>query len=985
MAFPEINSTRYPQTTGTTSTSSTPQNGGSVDKGADGAGLDLSKKTKYTVQPGDTPIVIAKKLGFEGQAAKQFAEILKQQLQADGSLDSRGWLKVSQQINIPGEWADKLNEMSKNGDYTTDYQALNEKFSQTDYAKKTAVSAETNKTAATKASVPENIQTRADEINKNNGTCKIVGDTQSGFTIVQTDGPYLQKNGINQIQLKYDKDGNFVGQYQTYANGKVVNGTMVDGKMQWKQVMAPAHENAQKTAETIKSAGGKSTIIGDPKTGSYGVKYTEGKNFEKLGLTEIIMDYDEDGNLKSSTKTHTNGQVVKYNYEKYTAKDGQIKVRVAGREILHEGTTAPKEDKLKTAVPLEFNYPNAPKPLKTFAKSLCDNKADLMKELKLDNDEYNKLANLSIGLTKPETEFGESKKYDIKEALPGGVKLLKWMKGDDSANSRGLTQIKFNDHIKNPEIKAQMAKFGITKEDDLNDPDKSAIATIILLNSMNKELKSSRNQTGIGAAQGMPTEYSGWEKKDGVLTKTGNTQGFNNEISQEDALCYLWNGRTKTMQRGDATPDALEYVRTVRSAMNTYQLTENKTERTKIETEIQAEKAQKARVGQTDNSGGIGSITYLPRIYTNNQENTAQEKNILQSSLSQNSNIKLETKEKILNAINNGEFAFAYGLRKEEADSLSEEDCQILLSHLEKLKSNIQNYDSTINFDDGISTAKAGKLRNTYLNQIKEAENEFKNEYLQNHTASLRKESVKASEVLNTTASGRVINEQIDSNRKTTVIDAHRRGAGSADAARARAEARTRNGEKSGFASVKDLGVNPYTSNGTKVSEENRVLAEYASAVSRDMNTAGNCLTGLKCALSSAGIINTNSDIQQSAPKTAINWFRNNPKQFQEVKYLDNGDGTVRELNTTDLKNLPAGYIVFWIPENSAEFADEKGHVGITNGNGQEYADETDNMQWDNYYGSKGSGKGEHGKFAVFKLADGWQLDPTSGKLVFKG
>ena len=96
------------------------------------------------------------------------------------------------------------------------------------------------------------------------------------------------------------------------------------------------------------------------------------------------------------------------------------------------------------------------------------------------------------------------------------------------------------------------------------------------------------------------------------------------------------------------------------------------------------------------------------------------------------------------------------------------------------------------------------------------------------------------------------------------------------------------------------------------------------------------------------------------------------------------GDGTAREINSSDITNLPAGYIVIWTP--GEEHNDQAGHIAITNGNGQGYADATDNLQWGNYSNNKAdSGKGEHGKFVVYKLSDNWNIDPSTGKLVFKG
>ena len=105
---------------------------------------------------------------------------------------------------------------------------------------------------------------------------------------------------------------------------------------------------------------------------------------------------------------------------------------------------------------------------------------------------------------------------------------------------------------------------------------------------------------------------------------------------------------------------------------------------------------------------------------------------------------------------------------------------------------------------------------------------------------------------------------------------------------------------------------------------------------------------------------------------------------MKNVKFINIGGGQSRQITSTDLPNLPAGYIVIWIPEK--EHAKEPGHICITNGNGEAYADETDNLNWGAYADdSSKTGKGEHGTFRVFRLTDKWEVDPTTGKLVFNG
>ena len=122
----------------------------------------------------------------------------------------------------------------------------------------------------------------------------------------------------------------------------------------------------------------------------------------------------------------------------------------------------------------------------------------------------------------------------------------------------------------------------------------------------------------------------------------------------------------------------------------------------------------------------------------------------------------------------------------------------------------------------------------------------------------------------------------------------------------------------------------------------------------------------------------------EGSPKGTVGWFERHPDMFEEVKYIQSGN-SARQINSTDLPNLPAGYIVVWIPDS--KFASRPGHISITNGSGQAYADETDNLDWGSYRGKdsegEATGKGEHGTIRVFRLTNKWKVE--NGKLKFEG
>ena len=190
------------------------------------------------------------------------------------------------------------------------------------------------------------------------------------------------------------------------------------------------------------------------------------------------------------------------------------------------------------------------------------------------------------------------------------------------------------------------------------------------------------------------------------------------------------------------------------------------------------------------------------------------------------------------------------------------------------------------------------------------------------------------------------------------------------------AERRGFGGSASSASGIKDKGVN--TANTSDVSA---ALAKSAQRVSNRMNSAGHCLQGVREAVKAAGI--DVSDWEEGTPRGSISFFQRHPEMFEEVKFVNIGNGKGRQINSTDLPNLPAGYIVCWVPDrNSEQYKEQPGHISITNGNGQAYADETDNLDWGDYSdGTNMSGKGEHGYFRVFRLTSNWEV--KNGKLVF--
>ena len=101
-----------------------------------------AKTTSYVVQAGDTPAVIAKKLGLEGDEAKKFASELKESAQKAGKYYRFGF-KAGDVIELPGDYSAKINQMKQDGEYYTDMQKINEDYIEKTKARETKRNGET--------------------------------------------------------------------------------------------------------------------------------------------------------------------------------------------------------------------------------------------------------------------------------------------------------------------------------------------------------------------------------------------------------------------------------------------------------------------------------------------------------------------------------------------------------------------------------------------------------------------------------------------------------------------------------------------------------------------------------------------------------------------------------------------------------------------------------------------------------------------------
>lgn len=133
---------------------------------------------------------------------------------------------------------------------------------------------------------------------------------------------------------------------------------------------------------------------------------------------------------------------------------------------------------------------------KMFLEGLNKNKADLMKDLGLSDNEYDSLACVAMALASQETGMGLEKGYISENTNINGVfrKILKetLSKIGGSSASSGLTQIKIYDFMKNEENRTLLEKYGVEapsagKSNLFFEPDKAAVASMVYLTKTTKE------------------------------------------------------------------------------------------------------------------------------------------------------------------------------------------------------------------------------------------------------------------------------------------------------------------------------------------------------------------------------------------------------------------------------------------------------------------------------------------------------------------
>lgn len=200
-----------------------------------------------------------------------------------------------------------------------------------------------------------------------------------------------------------------------------------------------------------------------------------------------------------------------------------------------------------------------------YIDAISKNKQTIQKTFNLDSDTYNRLALIAVGIAEQESKYGTALSYETKSGIrnllgdnivdnyinPLGRAVRQLKHGQMPHNlyqksSRGLTQIKLKGD--NAELQKIYKSFGIT-EDNIDNPGKSALATMLRLSHMyNTEVRG--------------RQFSG---KD------------NAKINPYDALVYKWMGRNSELRNETATPKSNNYISNLKKYQKDYNLYSTRT------------------------------------------------------------------------------------------------------------------------------------------------------------------------------------------------------------------------------------------------------------------------------------------------------------------------------------------------------------------------------------------------------------------------
>lgn len=374
------------------------------------------------------------------------------------------------------------------------------------------------------------------KVNEQEGTSYSEGDI--GILLGFESGPLKAQTSFETLKLYDDK---YLKTLQSYVD-QILTGTsrinanhFKNGNEITKDLYAQIDDKTKALVDYIIE------LDGDPKTISK----------QELMAILVLFDashngklYEVDGNLEISDKTnYKNGmkdQVEKiYNYFVGRSNNNELDITLPTKYSAErlESLERTMWNGYDTNI-VELNEYNAITNAQKFAKTLEKYKTELMSDLNLTSDEYDNLANLALGIAEQETHFQQVIYQDTKGELHRQNRLLLKMAGElldqiegavtgtngDNVMSVGVTQLRYSTIANDSIAKEICEKYGITsREDYRNDPEKAAIATLIVLRQKQKIAQGER-----------------WQNR--LRENNAKIEDPNLQITTDDITALLWNG-----------------------------------------------------------------------------------------------------------------------------------------------------------------------------------------------------------------------------------------------------------------------------------------------------------------------------------------------------------------------------------------------------------------------------------------------------------
>lgn len=345
--------------------------------------------------------------------------------------------------------------------------------------------------------------TSAIDLGKNPGDAQTV----TKYKDVDNDGKITDKDKVNgKFKVDWDAGNMSTGAGKFYISN--VDKTGYGGQPILNMMNERQYEEYKKTGKVnnVATSFHKGYIKDDQARVSNGCIRCNKPTLDKLSTyldndSEVYILPDDDRNefLLENDKLNFKAKSSK-NYDTYVDSQGRTQkgqgINRGENTLNYKPIKLELDEKEFKKKVFQWNDFNDSKEFETttkpFLKTIEDKKRDVMKVAKINGDVYNDIARVAFGIYGTESNFGDThslvgnfgravnKAIDPKSSSSPDYKSKATLYGADKpSNSVGLTQIRMAQL--NDKEKAGLKEVGITTPKDLLNPEKAAMATMVIL------------------------------------------------------------------------------------------------------------------------------------------------------------------------------------------------------------------------------------------------------------------------------------------------------------------------------------------------------------------------------------------------------------------------------------------------------------------------------------------------------------------------